>query len=184
MNVVQIVAPTSEPITLDEAKLAMRVLEDFDDTLINTMIADAREYAEDYTNRQFMPATFELYTDKFVQDMKMRKNPIKSIEKIEYMDENGNYQILGTDNYYLYGDNDIYRIHFEKIVPHKKHKEAIKITFVAGYDKVPNQIVAFIRALTGTTYEKRELYSEGIPINTFANPMMHNMINMYRIQPL
>ena len=93
MNYTQIVAPTSEPLTLEDAKTFMRILEDDDDALITSMIVGAREFAENYTNRQFVEATYELITNRFILDMKLRHNPIKSISKIEYMDENGDYQI-------------------------------------------------------------------------------------------
>jgi uncharacterized phiE125 gp8 family phage protein len=184
MYLVQTVAPINEPVSLDEAKKFMRILENDDDTLIESMIIGAREYAENYTNRQLMTATYELYLSDFIQDFKMPKNPIQSITSIEYMDEDGNYQVLDSSLYYLYGDNDISKIHFEDFEDHKEHKKAIKITFVAGYTTVPSSIIAYIKVLVSTMYENREQYIIGVSAETNANPMINKLLDMYRVQPI
>lgn len=184
MNYTQTIAPTSEPLTLADAKTFMRILEDDDDALITSMIVGAREFAENYTNRQFKDATFELITNCFVQDMKLRHNPIKSISKIEYMDINGVYQILSTDEYYLYFDNGVGILHFNILPSYKDDKRAVKITFVSGYTTVPTSIVSFLKVFVSTIYENREFYVTGVSVDKFANPMLVQMLNFYRIQPL
>ena len=82
---VQIVAPLTEAITTADAKVFLRIMGTQDDALINSMIAQATKHVENIINRQLMRATYELYTDGFIT--KLPKNPIQSIEKIEYMDE-------------------------------------------------------------------------------------------------
>ena len=182
MQVVQTVAPTSEPITLDEVKAFAVVFEDMDDALLTSFITVAREDAENYTNRQIMSATFELYTDCLVQDMKMPKNPIQSITKIEYMDDNGDYQLLS--DYYLYGDGDISKIHFDTFVSHKSHKKAIKITFIAGYVNVPETIKIYLKHIVSTMYENREKFVVGVSVNEMVGNMYKAMLDKYRVQPL
>ena len=54
MNLVQKVAPLSEPLSLEDAKTFMHILENDEDTLIESFISGAREYAENYTNRQLI----------------------------------------------------------------------------------------------------------------------------------
>jgi len=184
MYLVQTVAPIKEPITLNEAKAFAVVFEDEDNALLESFISTAREYAENYTNRQFELATFELYTDRFTQNMVIPKGHIKSIEKIEYMDNDGIYQILDTNLYYLFGENDIFRVHFEKTMPHKHHKKAIKITFVAGYDSVPNSIKTYIKHIVSTMYENREKFYQGTNISEIIGDMYISILYKYRIQPL
>ena len=184
MYLVQTVAPISEPITLDEIKAFAVVFEDSDDSLLTSFITVAREDVESYTNRQLMSATYELYTDSLVQDMKMPKNPIKSIAKIEFMDDNGVYQTLSTSDYYLYGENDIYRIHFGNCIPHKTHKQAIKITFEAGYDVVPEVIKVYMKHIVSTMYENREKFVVGVSVTDLVGTMYKEMISKYRVQPL
>jgi len=184
MNYTQTVAPTAEPLLLADAKTFMRILETDDDALITSMIVAAREFAENYTNRQFKQATFELITNRFIDGMKLRKNPIQSISSIQYMDENGTYQTLSTENYYLYFDNGIGHLHFEDLPSIKDDKRAVKITFVSGYATVPSSIVSYLKVLVSTLYENREQYIVGVNVDTLANPMINKMLDMYRIQPL
>lgn len=184
MYLVQTVAPTKEPITLAEAKLFMRILEDDDDALITSMIVGAREYAENYTNRQLMPATFELTLNSFAQDLQIPKAPLNSITKIEYMDVDGMYQTLDTSLYYSYGENGTSKLHFESGLPtFKDDKRAVKITFTSGYTTVPSSIVSFIKVLVSTMYENREQYVIGVSIDTMANPLVFKMLDMYRVRP-
>lgn len=185
MYLVQTVAPISEPITLEEAKDFMRILEADDDALITAMIESAREFAENYTNRQIISATYELYTEWYTQDMVMPKNPIQSITSIEYMDEAGTYQTLDPTLYYLYGENDLYKIHFEEDLPeYKEHKKAIKITFVAGYTTVPSAFASYMKVFVSNLYENREFYVIGTRVDKMANPLVVKMLDMYRVQPL
>ena len=183
MYLVQTVAPANEPLSLEDAKSFMRILESDDDTTIEAMIKSAREYAENYTNRQFEVATYELFTDKFVQDLKLPKNPIKDLTKIEYMDENGDYQILDSSYYYLYGENDIFKVHFDTTVAHKTHKNAIKFTFDSGYDVVPESIVSYIRLDVSTLNEERVLLTD-FKKNKEVYEMFIKMLDMYRVQPI
>lgn len=185
MNYIQTVAPTSEPISLTEAKHFIRAYEDEtqDDSMIEAMIKTAREYAENYTNRQLMTATFELITSKFIQDMKLQKNPIQSISKIEYMDENGDYQTLSTDNYYLYFDAEIGKIHFEDLPSIKDDKRAVKITFISGYTTVPSSILHYIKLTISTMYKEKDLLTDFKKDDT-AKKLYIKLLDMYRIQPL
>ena len=186
MYLVQTVAPINEVLELAEAKDFMRILEIDDDSQITAMILSAREYAENYTNRQFITATYELYSDCFIQDMQLPKSPIQSITSVEYMDEDGVYQTLSTDDYYIYGENGVSKIYFEDMPTHKDRKNAIKITFVAGYGDnssyVPSGIKSYLLVMTSTLYENREQYIVGVSIDTMANPLLDKMLMMYKVR--
>jgi len=183
MQLVQTVAPVNEPISLEEAKTFLRILENDDDSTVTSMIKSAREYAENYTNRQFEIATYELCTENFIQDMKMPKNPIKTLTSVEYMDENGVYQELDTDFYYLYGENDIFKVHFDQIVSHKTHKNAIKFTFDSGYETVPESIIAYMNLTISTLYEERKLLTD-FKKNEEAYKLFIKLLDMYRVQSI
>ena len=184
MNLVQKVAPLSEPLSLEDSKNFMHILETDEDTLIESMITSAREYAENYTNRQLEVATFELINEAIYPGFRLPKNPVQSVTKIEYMDLNGTYQIMPNTDYYAYVDNGITKLHINKMPSYKCDKRAFKITFVSGYDIVPGSIVSYIKMLVSTMYENRESYVIGASINTSANPLLDKMLNMYRIQPI
>lgn len=65
MQFVIVTPPAAEPITLDELKRRLRITETDDDDDLAEMLTAARAYAEMYTRRQFMPATFKAVLDRF-----------------------------------------------------------------------------------------------------------------------
>lgn len=58
-------SPASEPVSLNEAKLWLRVDNSDEDSLIAELIATARESAEIYTRRSFISQTLQLTLDAF-----------------------------------------------------------------------------------------------------------------------
>jgi len=184
MNLVQIVAPSDEPLSLEDAKTFMHILENDEDALIESMIASAREYAENYTNRQFELATFELTNDCLYSGLTIPKSTVTEISKIEYMDEDGVYQTMSTDDYYLYFEYGAAKIEIDSSPSYKSDKRAIKITFIAGYDTVPSSLVSYIKVLISTLYENREQYIIGVSVETMANPAIIKMLDMYKVQTI
>lgn len=63
MKYVLEVPPESEPVTLIEAKQHLRIEHSDDDDLITALISAARQHAETFTDRAFMPQTWYLYLD-------------------------------------------------------------------------------------------------------------------------
>ena len=59
------VGPATEPVTLAEAKLHLRIDHALDDDLINTLIAAAREFCEDYQGKAYVTQTWTLTLDAF-----------------------------------------------------------------------------------------------------------------------
>ena len=184
MYTVQSITPTEPVITLDEAKLFAIIDIADDDTVIETLIDASTEYAQQFTNRQFVTATYELYNDCFIQDMTIPKGFIQSISSVEYMDENEVYQVLDPSEYYSYGEYDRFRLHFNSFPSTATHKNAIKITFIAGYGlavDVPAGIKSWIKIKVKDLYEHRDAFED---FNKFVMPKSHidMMLEMYRIQ--
>ena len=117
--------PASEPVTIDQAKLHLRVDFPDDDLLITGLITAARQYAEKRTNRAFFNQTwmrtldyFPLYGkldgsrspserntwpystwywDRVTIDLP--HNRVQSVTSITYIDSNGQPQTLPTAAY-------------------------------------------------------------------------------------
>lgn len=58
-------APAAEPVTLDEAKLHLRVMGYSEDALISTLISAARIHAENVCRRVFVTQKWDLFLDAF-----------------------------------------------------------------------------------------------------------------------
>lgn len=181
MQLVQKVAPIKEPIALEEAKDFLRVLDNDSDALISSLIVAVREHIENVTNRQLEIATYELFDEDFI--FKLPKNPIKSIDSIEYMDEDGTYVAMSDDNYYLYENLGIGHIAYEDLPLVLEHKKAVKITFTAGYSKVPEAIKQYMKVKISTLFENREQYVVGASISNFGDSFIENLLLPYRIRP-
>lgn len=105
-----ITAATTEPLTVDELKLHLRVEVSTDDPLITRLIADARKWAEDYTRRGLISQTWRLYLDEFpldtqkgryAQAIKLPGGKVNSVEWIKYLDGAGVEQTLDPAGYTL-----------------------------------------------------------------------------------
>lgn len=60
-----VTGPTSNPVTLAEAKLFLRVDHTADDTLINALIPTATAVVENFTNRKLISQTWDYFLDGF-----------------------------------------------------------------------------------------------------------------------
>src|SRR5690242_18545156 len=100
MNIKVITPPTSEPITLEEAKLHLRVDGVDDDTLITMLITAAREEVERLSFHALMTQTLELILDVWPYDksvfpgwpygkIKIPRPPLQSVTSLTYKDSTG-----------------------------------------------------------------------------------------------
>ena len=75
-------APAIEPITLDEAKLHLRVDSADDNALISALITTARQLAERETKRAFITQTLQMYLDSAPAEIEIPRSPLQSVEAI------------------------------------------------------------------------------------------------------
>lgn len=127
MDLILLTPPTSEPITLTEAKLHLRMDGGEDDTLITALIQAAREVAETSTDRALMAQTWRLYRDCFPEygspyvrfsnlcqtsgwslerqnsyrsgQIELHKTPLTSVSSVKYYDIDGVLQTWSASNY-------------------------------------------------------------------------------------
>lgn len=110
--------PTVEPISLAQAKKHLNQPDDFtdDDTLIEALIAAARDYAEIETGRSLCTQKWRLTLDSFPGPSLMgvqfgrgysipkhaivlERPPVLSIESIQYLDTSSTQQTMPPANY-------------------------------------------------------------------------------------
>ncbi len=167
MNIKTITAPTSEPVTLAEAKDQLRITQDTEDDYIERLITVARQAAETQTGRALASATFELTMDRFPvspQEIILPYPPLQSVTSIKYKDKDGAETTLDTEDYIA--DDD----YPAKIVPAYNESfpsiefypvGAVKVRYDAGYTGedeliVPEEIKQGILLLIADYYEYRE----------------------------
>ena len=132
--------PTTEPITLDELKLRLRVtLCDFDAELLD-MLKAARQQVEADTYRRLITQTVVMYQEDFTSllgPVEIRLAPLQSITHVKYYDRDDALQTFAAADYYA---------NLTSTPPEIRLKEArqwpntslyrpnkVEITMVAGY---------------------------------------------------
>jgi uncharacterized phiE125 gp8 family phage protein len=173
-----ITEPTAEPISIEDARLHLRLDTDGnsppahpDDVLIGWLIQAGRELAEQYTGRTIAHRTMEQALDQFPcsGEIQIETAPVRSITSVTYRDSNGDAQVLTDADYVL----DDYKVDQVWLLPAEDTSwpvtrsviNAVKIRFEAGYDlpeevvpaqALPASIKAAILLMLGHYYENRE----------------------------
>jgi len=99
-----ITAPTSEPITLQEAKDQARIVQSQGDAVLYRYIKTAREAAEQYMNRGLLTQTWTLGLHGFFERITLPRahplqNDVLTAPVITYYDPNGTLQTLNSMTY-------------------------------------------------------------------------------------
>lgn len=153
-----ITAATEEPLTLEEAKVFLRVDVDDEDLLIASLISAAREYAEHYTGATFATVVYELGLDAFPADAIMLPNPpVSEVESVKYTDTAGDEQTLDPNDYVLadYGMTpSIYPLDPWPSVG--TYPNAVRVRYTATGAAVPAVVKVAMLELVAHYYENRE----------------------------
>ncbi len=162
-----VTAPAFEPVTLKEAKDHLRVDTANDDALISSFITVARVNAEYFTGRAFITQEWDWFLDCFpgaTGILNVPVPPLQSVTSVNYLDVDGNSQLLDGSKYVADSKSIVGRIApaVDEVWPDTRRTlNAVTIRFKAGYGdfraKVPEQIKAAMNLLEGHLYENREL---------------------------
>ena len=137
--------PETEPLSLEDVKLFLKVDTDADDSFINSLIISARTYAEGYLNRRLITQTLDEILDYWpLFPHLLRQGPFRSLESIRYYDE---YQAEGLWDAVL------------------RDMAAVRITYVSGFgsspDEIPRPILDAMMIYVAHLYRNREPYVKG-----------------------
>ncbi len=146
-------------------KLHLRVTDDSEDDAINRLIVVARIEAETFTNRQLMPATWDLYLDRFpsgLEPIELPKCPVTAVSSITYTDGSGDTQTWSSANYIqdLFSEPARVTLAYNAVWPEVRHvSKSIRVRYTAGYANaaaVPAPIKQAMLLLLSSLYKERE----------------------------
>ena len=185
MSLKIVTPPTAEPVTLLEAKDHLRVDGPDDDALISVLITAARKWAEEYTGRQFVTATWDWFIDGFCLSFSVPIPPLQSVTSIKYLDTAGAEQTLDAETYRVDAVSEPGRIALDygKSWPSTYSViNAVTVRFVAGYGAaaaVPEPIRQAMLILIGELYEQRQ---ESVPASFAAVPFgVRALLTPYKV---
>ncbi len=165
MPTIRITDPATEPVTLQEAKQHLRVDSDEDDALIGIYIAAAREMAEGELGRSLITSTWEMRANAFSAALRLDWPRVQAVEWVQYLDPEGVWRILHSDNYTLDATSDVSAA---RLVPAygcawpaaRPEVGAVCVRYRAGYGDFPSDVPQAIRHWMllhiGSMYENRE----------------------------
>lgn len=188
-----VTGPTVEPIALDEAKVHLRVDDGVsdDDNLITTLVAAARQWAENFTGRAFITQTWRVKLDRFPSGaIVLPKPPVTAVTSITYVDTTGTTQTLSSSLYATslptgpYAAPASIEPAYSTTWPSTRDEaNAVTVEFICGYgaggSSVPAAILAAMKLRLGTLYEHRE----GIIVGTSAVALPPQSTDEYLLWP-
>lgn len=192
MGLTLITGSNAELLTLDQIKTHLRIEEGVDDALLGAFRASAHEWAEDYTERQFLTATYDLTLDGFPGGGKaiyLPKPPLQSVTSINYIDHAGAEQTWDAADYIVDTTGQVGRITpawLETYPVTREIPNAVTVRFVAGYggaNDIPRPILVAMLSLIAHWYEHRE----AVVVSTSGNavnevPMtFKNILRSYQV---
>lgn len=159
-----ITEPTDEPVSLQEAKDALRIEDNDEDVRVWNIIRAARMFAEDYCNLRLMSQTVELSLDAWpANEFSLGTWPIITVDSVKYEDTaSPTVEQTLVENTDYYADTTIIQGRIRTITgwPSVAVKpNAIKIRMTAGYadqESVPDQIKEGIKAYCAYIYDSDE----------------------------
>lgn len=177
MGLAQTVAPTEEPLSLEEAKLHLREDGVGQNTLISTLIIVARRYVETYLNQQLVTATWALTLDQFPSLGQKDKGfawsyfdgeairppmpPLIAVSSIVYIATDGTSTTLAASLYQVDAKARPGRIEpaYQEVWPATRSiLNAVTVTYTAGYgaaSAVPQTIKQAMKILIAFDYFNR-----------------------------
>ena len=186
-----ITPPATEPISLTEAKLHLRVDGSDEDALISSLITAAREYCEAFQNRAYITQVWEITLDAFPRNlMVVPRPPLQSVDSIKYTDSSGTETTFDAENYIVDTDSEPGRIALamNALWPTVTLQpiNGVRVRFTAGYGdatKIPLMVKQAILLLIGHWYEHRE----GVLTGTISKEIefaVKALLGMERVVPV
>ncbi len=162
-------APPVEPVTLDELKDHLKIINDYEDSILESLIKAAREVIEKETNRSFVQQTLLLTFDTWpVFPIELKKPPLVAVTKLEYKTKEGSLLEWDPFNYLTDDYSFIPKIYLssqgafpgDELYP----ANAVQVTYSAGYETVGSDYTSnipeiykhAIKLLAGEWYGIRE----------------------------
>jgi hypothetical protein len=137
---------TTEPISLSDAKLWMRIADyTSDDTLITSLLKSSRILLEQYTALSFGTKTIEATFD-ITKEAEIPYGPVQSMTSV-YRRENESWSLM-TANVDYWIINDTIKVAYPGLY---------KMTYQAGYTTLPEGLKTDIKVITAWQYENRGL---------------------------
>ena len=135
-TLVEVTAPSAEPITTAEAKLFLRVDHATQDDLIDDLIAAARQQVEVDTGRSLITTTWDMTVDAFPADraITLPRLPLISVTSVTSYDADDTAATFSSSDYRVDSAQGRIALDDDAAWPTDlRRQSAVVVRFVAGY---------------------------------------------------
>lgn len=175
MSIILITPPAIEPVTVEQAKAAIRVSTSDEDAYIAGLIKMAREIVEYKTNRALLTQSWQAVFDGFPisrsnpRVIPLERSPLQSVTSVQYLDFDFNVLTFDPVNYRVALRSEPGRVILKTglvwpIVPNEA--ETAIVNYVAGYGSdpasIPTPLIESIFYLVAHFYATREPVLTGL----------------------
>lgn len=165
MTIITLTPPASEPVSLAEAKLYLRIDHAHEDALIEALIGAAREAVEAATGRALITRvvreSLDIWVREAAQGAVLGLGPVTEVSAVRLLANNGSQSVLDPERYRLEGDRDRPRLVFAAGVPATlRAVGGIEIEYVCGFAEDAANLPVALRLATlqivASLYELRQ----------------------------
>lgn len=165
MSIAIVDPPASEPVSLAEAKLFLRVDHNAEDDLIASLIGAAREAVEAGIGRALVMRrvreNLDIWRRDAVNGANLGLGPVTNVVAVRLLANNGAQSVIDPERYRLEGNRDRPRLVFPSGFPSTlRSAGGIEIEYECGYADDPADLPIALRLATlqivGSLYELRQ----------------------------
>lgn len=183
--------PATEPVTTAEAKAFLRVRGASQDALVDSLIAAARQLAEQWTSRAFINQTIKLSLDRVPRQrfLELPRPVLASVTNIKSFDDAGGETTFDTANYIVSTERLMGRVTLAESATWPsdlRPADALVVTYQAGWADVaavPAAIKAAIKKIIASIWEVREDRAFGMSSSVIPYTAK-TLLSRYRIRKI
>lgn len=186
-----ITPPVSLAVTLDAAKLHLRMSGTDEDAWLTVAIKAATAAAEQHTGRRFLTQTWEAVYDAFPDvGVELGLAPVQAVLSVKYLNTSGTEQTLDPSAYVLDADQSL---GIGYVLPAANAAwpatadsvNAVRVRFTVGYgadaSAVPEEARQWMLMHVGTAYRMRESIAAGVPVAELPNRYHDALLDSLRV---
>jgi uncharacterized phiE125 gp8 family phage protein len=182
----KLITPPDETITLEQAKLCLRVDNSDEDDLITALVTAAREQCEHELGRGIGTQTWQRALDAFpASGIALGMPPVTSIVSVQYVDTDGVTQTAAGDTYVLDNASD----DEAWVLPADGYEwpdtldtaNAVRVQFTCGMTTIPQTVRAWMLLRIGSLYAHRTEFVAGAQVAKLPNEYASRLLDRYRV---
>jgi len=190
------------PISIEDAKVALRIRHSLEDNVLRRKLRAAVEYIETRTNRLLSPCDLELvfgdWPECTSEPIELKVAPIRALESFEYRDTAGDWaEVDETAFSWRRTDEGGEVFLFSTFTApdlHPEHRDRVRIRFSAGYEVgdetgaadeadliIPDKAIEAVLLLAGHWFENREASTDvELAVVPLGVKMLVDQLRIYR----